>query len=43
MVPKTLAIITRYAETYRITFSITLRAIVAADAPSLYHTFVTIV
>ena len=40
MIPKTLATTTRYARTYRVTFSITLRAIVAADMPSFHHAFV---
>jgi hypothetical protein len=40
MVPKTLARITRYAGTYRVTFSIILIAIVTADAPGLYNAFV---
>ena len=43
MVPKTLAIITRYSGTYRVTFSIILIAIVTADAPGLYDAFVATV
>jgi hypothetical protein len=43
MVPKTLATTTQYARTYRVTFSITLSAIVAADTCSLHHAFVAIV